>query len=408
MESPKVWFHLDMDAFYAAIEQRDNPEYRGKPLIIGGNPQSRGVVSTASYEARKFGVHSAMPTSQAYRLCPQGIFIPPRMDAYLKESRKIMSLFEDYTPSVQPVSIDEAYLDMTGTRGLFGPPAEAAMRIKDRVKQETGLSISVGIASNRLVAKMASGIQKPDGLTEVLPGEEKTFVAGLEIKDLWGVGKKTQERLAELSIQTVSQLQAIPEENLRLLFGPSASRFLSMVSKGMDPGIFSTQAKSQSISNEHTFARDVSDPAVLEQVLLELAHSLYFRLLEEGKESRVLLIKIRYADFSTTTAQIQSSEPFRSVEETCRRGLELLDKRWNKREPLRLLGLGFAQVRKEEAMSQGDLFADVDMERKRREVEKTVLELRKKFNPDVLKLGGLMNASKEDLRHPRKKDHQDP
>ena len=391
MSVPKVWFHVDMDAFYAAVEQRDNPNYRGKPLIIGGNPQSRGVVSTASYEARKFGVHSAMPTSQAYRLCPQGIFIFPRMDAYLRESRKIMKLFEDFTPVVVPVSVDEAFLDMSGTSRLFGPPREAGIRIKQRVFEQTGLTISVGIGSTKLIAKMASGLNKPDGLTEVPSGGEEDFVRGLEIRDLWGVGKKSQERLAELNIQSVAMLQQIPQQNLKALFGEAGGSYLYQVSRGIDPGIYSGKSKSHSISNEHTFARDVHRRESLEQVLLELSHTIFFRLLGENKASKVIVLKLRYGDFSTTTAQLQLDHPVRSVEETYRAGLALLAKRWNGSSPVRLLGLGYALVQAGLGSDQQDLFGEATLDLKRKKVEQTILGLRNKYSSGIIKLGGLMS-----------------
>jgi len=188
----QIWFHVDMDAFYASVEQRDNKEYRGKPLIIGGSADSRGVVSTASYEARAFGVRSAMPTSQAKKLCPQGIYIPGNMYLYAQESKRIMGLFSDFSPEVIQVSIDEAFLNMTGTRKLFGQPFEAAKMIQNLVFDTTGLTISIGIGPSKLLAKIASGQQKPKGITLVNPGSEEKFIAGLGIEELWGVGKKNQ------------------------------------------------------------------------------------------------------------------------------------------------------------------------------------------------------------------------
>ncbi len=372
-----LWFHVDMDAFYAAVEQRDNPEYRGKPVIIGAKPGERGVVATCSYEARRFGVHSAMPVSQAHRLCPEGIYIHPRMEHYSRESEKIMEEFYDFSPRIIQVSIDEAFIEMTGTEGIFGPPAEAAQLLKDRIREKTGLTITVGAATNRLVAKMASAFQKPDGLTIVAPGEEEAFIRKLEIRDLWGVGKKSQQRLDELNIQSIDQLLSIPQATLKTLFGQAGGEYLFQVCRGIDPGIYDGDTKSHSISNEHTFSRDCKDRQAIEDTLFFLAHGIVFRLHREDAQSRTLVLKLRLGDFSTSTVQKSLSHPIRSVEECFDLALALLNSKWDGRSPLRLIGLGLSNVEKRSSYQQTELFEDA--EEKRSKVEEAVLELKKKY-----------------------------
>ncbi|HRY80223.1 MAG TPA: DNA polymerase IV, partial [Spirochaetia bacterium] len=253
-------FHVDMDAFYASVEQLDRPELAGMPVIVGAAPGHRGVVSTCSYEARAFGVHSAMPISEAVRLCPGGIFLPVRMERYLELSRTVMDILGEFSPDLRQISVDEAFLDMTGTEGLWGAPREAATRLKEEVRNRTGLTVSVGAASNRYIAKIASGFRKPDGLTIVPPGGEEEFMSGLPIGKLWGAGEKTQERFRELGIRSVPQLRAIGKAGLSALFGNAGGAFLYAAACGQDPGIFRTEPGSRSMSTERTFGRDIADP----------------------------------------------------------------------------------------------------------------------------------------------------
>jgi DNA polymerase-4 len=372
-----LWFHVDMDAFFAAVEQRDNPDYRGKPVIIGAQPGSRGVVATCSYEARAFGVHSAMPISHAYRLCPQGIYVPPRMEHYSKESQKIMEEFYDFSPTIIQVSIDEAFIEMTGTEGIFGPTRDAAMLLKARILEKTGLTITVGAAANRLVAKMASAYQKPDGLTVIEPGAEKDFIRKLEIRDLWGIGRKSQQRMEDLNIRSIDQLLSIPEQTLKTLFGRAGGEYLYQVCRGIDPGIYDGAAKSHSISNEHTFGMDCKDRRAIEDTLFFLAHGIVFRLRRENGQSRTLVLKLRLGDFSTSTIQRSLEHPIRTVEECYRLATELLGEKWDGRSPVRLIGLGFSNVEKQAPFHQGELFDNPDDKRSR--VEEAVMELEKKY-----------------------------
>jgi DNA polymerase-4 len=402
----QVWFHVDMDAFYASVEQRNHPEYRGKPLIIGGSPESRGVVSTASYEARAYGVRSAMPTAQAKKLCPNGIFIYGDINLYSNESKIIMAIFSDYSPEVIQVSIDEAFLHMTGTQKLFGEPYQAAQLIQKRVLDQTGLTISIGIGPSKLIAKIASGQKKPMGITQVDPGTEEKFISQLGLKDLWGVGKKTQQRLQDLGILTVEQLKEIPEHKLKLIFGEAGGSYLYRISRGIDPGIYSGSVKSSSMSSETTFYQDIADPQVINQVLLDLSHTLMFRLRWEQLSSNLLFLKIRYSDFATTTIQTHKDQPFLSVEQTRDEARTLLTKRWNRKDPIRLLGLGFGDLKKNDLSIQRDLFGDDEKSFKQQQVEQAVLDLRKKFSKAVVQKASLMKTEEDHQKEGT--DHNHP
>ena len=226
--SARPWFlHVDLDAFFASVEQLDHPEYRGKPVIVGGMPgEKRGVVSTASYEARKFGVHSAMPGFMAYKLCPQGIFVHPRMERYEELSYKIMQIFRDYSPDVDQMSIDEAFIDLTGTENLFGPPWETAKKIKERVKAETGLTVSIGLATTKYIAKIASGYKKPNGFYFVEPGHEQKFMLELPLNKVWGIGAKSLEALNKGGIFTTADILLRDYETLEFQFGKNTAGFL--------------------------------------------------------------------------------------------------------------------------------------------------------------------------------------
>ncbi len=252
-------FHVDLDAFFASVEQIDRPELKGKPVIVGAAPGRRGVVSTCSYEARAFGLHSAMPISEAYRRCPQGVYLPVRMQRYEEISREIMDILKDFTPDLHQLSIDEALMDMTGTERLWGEPENAAMRIKEKIREATGLTISIGVSINSYVAKIASGLRKPDGLCIVREGGEKDFMARLPLEKLWGAGEKTRTLLNGLGIHSVAELQGLPLSLLEVKLGRAAARFLSEAALGRDPGIYNVESRRSSMSGERTFERDTSE-----------------------------------------------------------------------------------------------------------------------------------------------------
>ncbi len=269
--------HVDMDAFYASIEQRDHPELRGKPVIVGGIGP-RGVVSAASYEARPFGVHSAMPMKTARRLCPQGVFLPVRMAHYSQVSRQIREILLSFTPRVEPLSLDEAFLDVHGCEGLHGPAPEIARQVKDRIKTETGLTASVGVAPNKSLAKLAGDLRKPDGLVVVPPERVQAFLAPLPVGRIWGVGAKAEKRLHSLGVRTIGQLAALPERLLIDHFGKKMGRHVWQLAHGHDDRTVTPDREAKSISTETTFAQDVSDLEALRVCLLDLTDHLAGRL----------------------------------------------------------------------------------------------------------------------------------
>ncbi len=371
---------MDMDAFYASVEERDNPSLRGKPVIIGARPGTRGVVSACSYEARKFGVRSAMPISEAYRRCPQGEFLPVRMARYQEVSAQIMDIFDDYTPVVRQLSVDEAFLDMTGTERLFGPPRATALAIKKKVREETKCTLSIGIAGNHYIAKLASEYDKPDGLWIVPPGQETAFLDSLQLKDLWGIGKKTLSRMEELNITTIPTLRSFSKGLLSSMFGKAAGEYLYEAVRGRNPGVFSEDPKSKSVSNEITFPTDTRDRDAICRVLLELSHQVMFRMIKHNYVSSTVHMKVRFEDFSTTTAQKSLRHHVHSAEEIYAIACELLESRWDGSALIRLIGVGLGNVENESAALQGELFEDRQDRQKR--VEKTVFELRKKLPDD--------------------------
>ena len=351
-----LFFHIDLDAFYASVEKLDDPSLEGKPVVVGGSLGHRGVVSTCSYEARAFGVRSAMPIGEAMRLCPKAIFLPVRMARYVQLSTIVMGIYDGFTPNVRRVSIDEASLDMGGTERLWGPPELAAAAIKRRVADETGLSISIGAASNRYVAKIASGLQKPDGLVLVEPGREAAFVRALRLKDLWGAGPKTRARLESMGIESIERLAALSPDALVSILGKAGGAFILSAVKGEDPGIYGAEPKSRSMSTETTFDTDLSDRSIVESTLLAMAEELIARLYAEGGSSNCAVLKLRYDDFETVSIRETRAEPLQSSQGLYEAALSLLGRKWNGK-PLRLVGLGLAGLDGSGA-GQGSLFDD--------------------------------------------------
>jgi DNA polymerase-4 len=368
-----VLFHVDLDAFFASVERLDDPSLAGKPVIVGAAPGKRGVVCTCSYEARAFGVHSAMPISEAYRRCPQGVFLPVRMKRYVELSERVMDIFSSFTPDIRPVSIDEAFLDMSGTERLWGPSAEAAARLKARVFQETGLTISVGIAHNAYVAKIASGLRKPDGLYEVKEGGEEEFMLALPLSKLWGAGEKTQERFRRLGIVCVAQLAALGEAQIASLFGNAAGRFLYAAARGRDPGILGAETSRRSLSAETTFERDTARRDTIVDMLMGLAEEISYRLWNSDLKSRTLVLKLRFDDFSTISRRKTRSTPYLSSSDAFHDAVDILERAWDGRRSIRLLGLGFADLDGEAGGDQGELF--LDGSEKSRLAESTVFEI---------------------------------
>jgi DNA polymerase IV len=293
-----------MDAFFAAVEQRDRPELRGLPVIVGADPKGgrgRGVVSTASYEARRFGVGSAMPISEAWRRCPHGVYLHPDMARYARESERIMAVFRRFTDLVEPVSIDEAFLDVTGSARALGTGEQIGRKLKGSIRDETSLTASVGVATSKLVAKVASDMRKPDGLVVVAPGEEAAFLAPLPVRRLWGVGPKMEEALARLGVATIGDLAALPPERLERRLG-THGHDLQRLARGEDEReVAAEPAEAKSLGQEHTYDEDTADAARLRATLLALADGVAARLRAHGLRGRTVTLKYRDEDFRTRT-----------------------------------------------------------------------------------------------------------
>jgi nucleotidyltransferase/DNA polymerase involved in DNA repair len=289
-----------MDAFFASVEQRDNPALRGKPVIVGAGPHERGVVSAASYEARKFGVHSAMPSRTAYRLCPRGIFVRPNMRKYGDVSRQVMTILETFTPIIEPVSVDEAFLDVTGVVKQFDEAVEIARRVKTKIRDETGLTASVGVAPNKFLAKLASDLKKPDGLAVITEADKARVLAPLPVSKIWGVGKVTEKRFLELGLRTIGDIQRVAVDELRDMIGNAAGH-LQALAFGEDDRAVETEREMKSISSEHTFGEDTVDLVQIKKCLLEQCEEVGGRLRAEHVAARTVQLKLRYADFTTLT-----------------------------------------------------------------------------------------------------------
>lgn len=377
-----VIFHADLDAFFASVEQNDKPELRGLPVIVGAMPGHRGVVSACSYEARAFGVHSALPISTASRLCPHGVFLPVRMGRYQEVSRRVMAIFGDFTPDVRQISVDEAFLDMSGTTGLFGPPIEAAAKLKTRVREETGLTVSVGVGANRYIAKIASARSKPDGLLEIASGQEEAFLDSLPLSKLWGIGEKTLDRLNRAGLDSIPYIRELSAETLGRAAGQALGEFLYRAVRGIDPGIFSDEPKTRSMSGETTFEHDVVDDEPLEATILEQSQELMFRLLEGGVRSRTVHLKLRYADFETVSAQETLDRWIVSADEIRSAALSLLKRKRDRERAIRLIGVGVAVTQGTEG-GQNELFPNPS--ERQAAVERAVLELKKGKGATVTK-----------------------
>jgi DNA polymerase-4 len=339
MKRPRQIVHVDMDAFFVSVEELANPSLVGKPVVVGGDPDGRGVVAAASYEARKYGIHSAMPLRTAKRLCPRAIFLHSNLQDYAAWSRRVYRVFERYTPDVQAVSIDEAYLDLTGTERLHGPGLVAAERLKLEIKQKTKLTASVGLATNKLVAKVASELAKPNGLCAVLPGFEANFLAPLAIRRLPGVGETTKERLATLGVRRIGQLARIDKELLVRTFG-KMGLWLHENANGIDTSPVETRDLPKSISRETTYAEDTADLEKMDRTLLRLIERVGRELRAEGLQARCITLKLRYGDFSTVTRSVTLDEGTDLDAVIYGHAKELFAKAYTRRGRVRLLGVG--------------------------------------------------------------------
>ena len=374
--------HVDMDAFYASVEQRDNPELRGKPVIIGAAGNERGVVSAASYEARKYGVHSAMPSRTAYKLCPHGIFVYPNMRKYGEVSREIMTILEGFTPLLEQVSVDEAFLDVTGSLWKFGDAATIAARIKEEIKSKTGLTASVGVAPNKFLAKLASDLKKPDGLAVITDDDKVPILAPLPVSKIWGVGKVSEERLQQLGIRTIGDLQEYPLEELRRQLGNMADH-LHALAHGRDERAVETDSESKSIGSENTFDVDTSDLDEIKRCLLEQCEEVGSSLRQGKVAARTVQLKLRYSDFTTLTRRKTLTKPTQEemmlYEVTCQLlANENIDGKF-----IRLIGVSGSNLVVPEV--QADLFEQQDEKRAR--LTQAVDELRGKLGKGAIKRG---------------------
>ena len=332
--------HIDMDAFFVSVEQQHHPELKGKPVVVGGRPDRRGVVAAASYEARKFGLHSGMPLSTARRLCPQAIFIEGSFELYHEASQKFMAILADSAPDLEPMGLDEAYLDVTGFESLYGSLVEMGQHIRQRIKKEIGITASVGIASSKVVAKVASEAAKPDSLVEVPAGEEAVFLKSLPVEKLPGIGDKTAATLKNIGIDTVGRLALVPPEALKSRFGVYGE-MLWRFSRGIDNRKVLPPAEARSISRSTTFKRDTRQRPFLEATLRHLSDRVGYSLRNRNHQSRCIVLKVRFADFTTITRRTTLKQPTDAGQVIFKIGLELLKiEIARERQPLRLIGIG--------------------------------------------------------------------
>ncbi len=353
--------HADLDAFYATVEQLDNPELLGKPVLVGGRPENRGVVATASYEARPFGVHSAMPMRTAVRLCPQGIIVPPRFTRYRDMSQQVMDVFRECTEVIQPLSLDEAYLDISDAvdeaEGRW--PLGVALELKRRVKEKTGLTVSVGVSVSKSVSKIASDLDKPDGLVVVPPGEEAGFLAPLPVGKLWGVGPKTAERLRAEGVDTIGMLAKQSPEWFGRVFGQRAGA-MRLRAVGLDDEPVQTERVTKSVSSETTFPDDIGDTEELRRVLDNLANSVADALDKKGLQGRTVTVKMRLADFTTFTRQTTLAAPSSESGPIRDTAWRLLSAEFTAGRTFRLLGVGVSNFAESELEWQIPLSLDGD------------------------------------------------
>ena len=379
----RVILHCDLDAFYASVEQRDHPELRGRPVIVGGGRNDRGVVSAASYEARRYGVRSAMPLREAGRLCPDGVFVPGDYERYQEASDAVMALCEDRTPLVQPISLDEAFLDVTATQHLFGGAIRIAEGLKKDVGEGLGLVLSVGVATNKLCAKIGSDLRKPDGLVVVEPGGEAAFLAPLPLERLWGVGPRTREALNALGLETIGQLAALDPEIVEATVGAAHGRAISERAKGIDEDEVVPLEAPKSIGHEHTFDRNTLDRGAIEAALLSLSEGVGRRVRAAGLRGRTVTLKLRVAPFETRTRQRTLDQPIDtdlSIYETARALLRealAADRAGGRTSPVRLVGVSISNL------SDADQLGLFDTSRARR-IDAAIDAVRERFGAGIL------------------------
>lgn len=387
MHASRTILHLDMDAFFAAVEQRDNPALQGRAVIVGGL-SDRAVVTTASYEARRYGVHSAMPMFKARRKCPQAVIVVPRKERYKQVSRVVMDLLREFTPLVEPVSIDEAYLDVTGCERLFGAPPQLAARIKARIRETVALTCSIGIAPNRFLAKIASDMHKPDGLTRIFPEQVLAFTETLPVGKVPGVGPMTFETLRRLGMQTLGDLRQCPESLLERRLGRFGRR-LKALAFGVDNTPVVPWAPAKSVSSEDTLAVDTAEEAILRGRLLLQAETVGVQLRKMGLRAKTITLKLKYADFSQITRSVSLPGPTQAAETIFGAAVNLLQAQPLTRK-VRLIGVGASHLFPESAPSQLTLFGDsADRNADWEKVDQAVDAITRKFGRGTVRKASL-------------------
>ena len=382
MVADRSILHLDMDAFFAAVEQRDHPELRGRPLLIG-HDGPRGVVATASYEARPFGCHSAQPMVTAKRLCPHAIVIPVRGARYREISQQMFKILDEFSPLIEPLSIDEAFLDLTGTERLLGGSEDVARRIKDQIESDLGLTASVGLAHNKFLAKLASDLNKPNGLTIIRPKDVDRVLHPLPITKVWGIGKVTAAKLERLGIRTIGDLHQRPLEWLKQVFGTDGERYFNLI-RGADRRPVVADQEAKSIGQEQTFQVDVANPDEIRRVLFNQVEQVAGRLRKHELQAHAVSLKIRFGDFETISRSVTLREPTDITLELWQAARGLFDKWAEHFQPVRLIGVTGERLVKGEG--QMDLFGNPDRDRQR-QVDRITDRINSKFGHRAIKRG---------------------
>ncbi len=398
----RIIVHVDMDAFFAAVEQLDRPDLRGKPVVVGADPKGgkgRGVVSAASYEARKYGIHSALPISLAYKRCPHAFFVRPRMSRYCEMSNRIMDILSEFSPVIEPISIDEAFLDCTGTEKLFGPPYKLGHAIKAKIFEQTGLTASVGIASNKSIAKIASDLHKPDGLTICPFGEEKIFLAPLPVSKLWGAGKKTVEYLTSSGISSIGELSALPVETLEKKLGKHGVH-LWLLANGIDEREVQPDWEIKSISEEITFEKDTFDTGLMEKTILDLSDQVARRTRREQKCGRTITLKIRLEGFETHTRSKTLENPVNDMFSIRDAAIGLFQNFNRKNKRVRLLGVRISNLCKGEETLQTEYLPfesdSIKELQKKKKIESVLDKLRSKFGRRITRASLIDTESRKE------------
>ncbi len=394
MDSVRTILHVDLDAFYASVEERENPVLRGRPVIVGADPKGgrgRGVVSTASYAARRFGVHSAQPISEAFRLCPQGVFLEPRMDLYSEVAHQVFAIYGRYTDAIEPLSIDEAFLDVSGSLELFGGGLSIARRIQTDVETEQKLFVSIGIAPNKFLAKIGSDLNKPRGLVEVDPDRVPQFLENLPVERLFGAGRKTAARMRDLGLFTIGQVARLPREKLVEMFSEHLGNHFHELSRGVDPRPVVKGRERKSLGKEVTFERDEADRHKVERTLFQLVDEMCFDLRAEHLKGRCVTVKLRTSDFETSSRSRTVAEAMDTAEEIWPVARQLLAKADCTRLQIRLVGVSVSEFSGQRGLFEGA------RESAGRRIARAVDSVTARFGKEALRRAALLQGSSRPL-----------